>query len=206
MGQKGLKNKGIEKAAALQQRGGSNIRVVMPKTIARAISGEIGGRPMPALRYDQEQETKNESMNWYSLEDFSNTVGAMIGETAQQFQDTIQLVKDIGFVSDMARFQANVKVAMEDLTRFTDEFVSIKERHDGKNGIITEAADRMAYLAIFEDYRALAAYFQGTMHHKLIEFTEYALDAKDKYAEAMAAQEAAQATSVETEASEVKNV
>lgn len=184
MGQK-AKNKSIDKAGSLAGRE-SNVRVVMPNLAAKAVQSALGVQPMPALVYNPEKEASESQMNWHQIEDLSQTIAAMISETAQQFQTTIQMVQNIGHVEDMARFSANVKVTMEDLEKFTDEFIKVKTQHEGKTGFITEAADRMAYLSIFEDYNALSAYFQGTMHHKLIEFTEYALNAKDKLLESEA--------------------
>lgn len=192
MGQK-AKNKSIDKACPLAGQE-SKVRVVMPKMAAKAVGMAMGNSPMPALVYDPEKEATNSQMNWHQIEDLSNSIATMISETAQQFQTTIQMVQDIGHVEDMARFTANVKVTMEDLEKFTEEFIKVKAQHEGKSGFITEAADRMAYLSIFEDYHALSAYFQGTMHHKLIEFTEYALNAKDKL---VAAQEKAAEAPVE---------
>ena len=203
MGQK-AKLKSIEKAGALAV-GESDIRVVMPTAAANAVHSAIGGGgQIQPLVYNAEKEAREGQMNWHQIEDLSNTIGNMIGQTAEQFQETIVMVQSIGHVEDMARFKANVQVTMEDLSRFTDEFILIKARHEGKTGFITEAQERMAYLAIFEDYHALSAYFQGTMHHKLIEFTEYALNAKDKLLEQERQKEeqAAQAPAVETPATE----
>jgi len=182
MGQK-AKNKSIDKAGSLAGRE-ANVRVVMPNLAAKAVQSALGVQPMPALVYNPEKEASESQMNWHQIEDLSHSIASMISETAQQFQTTIQMVQNIGHVEDMARFTANVKVTMEDLEKFTEEYIKVKAKHEGKTGFITEAADRMAYLSVFEDYNALSAYFQGTMHHKLIEFTEYALNAKDKLLEA----------------------
>lgn len=197
MGQK-AKNKSIDKAGSLAGRE-ANVRVVMPNLAAKAVQSALGVQPMPALVYNPEKEASESQMNWHQIEDLSHSIASMISETAQQFQTTIQMVQNIGHVEDMARFTANVKVTMEDLEKFTEEYIKVKAKHEGKTGFITEAADRMAYLSVFEDYNALSAYFQGTMHHKLIEFTEYALNAKDKLLEA-------ESKATETPAEEVQPI
>lgn len=173
----------IHKAAGLNAKN-DNIRVVMPNPLSRAVSGAFGNKGQGPLVYDQKKEAEQAELSWFQLEDFSQTVGTMIAETAHNFGETITLVQSIGYVKDAQRFSANVTTTMQDLDRYTNEYMTIKEKHNGRHGFITEAEDRMLYLSIFEDYRSLAAYFQGTMHHKLIEFTEYALDAKDARIEA----------------------
>ena len=203
MASKDKKPSTIASAAGLQQAE-SRIRVVMPNPIAGAVAQAVNGSGMPALRYDQDAEDRNSHFNWQQVEEFATTVAEMISTTAQEFQRTIEIVKMAGKVADDARFLTNVKVAMQDLETFTDEFIKVKEKYAGKNGFIETAEDRMLYLSVFEDFRALATYFQGTMHHKLIEFTEYALDAKDALLEAQ--QQAASAAPVETTtAPEVNN-
>lgn len=168
---------------ALRNKQNADIRVVMPTPMASAVASAIGGGQPQALRYSKEAESKNEQLNWYQIEDFSNTVGDMIAQTAQEFKATIDLVNSVKHVADMARFNASVVTASGDLERFTEDFVKVKTKHEGEHGFIETAEGRMKYFAIYEDYRALAAFFQGTMHHTLIEFTEFALDAKDKLIE-----------------------
>lgn len=171
----------IDKAMGNKQD--ADIRVVMPTPIAAAVSHAVGGGQPASLRYSQDAESKNEQLNWYQIEDFSNTVGNMIAQTAQEFKATIDLVNSVKHVADMARFNASVVTASGDLERFTEDFIKVKAKHEAEHGFITTAEARMKYFAIYEDYRALAAFFQGTMHHTLIEFTEFALDAKDKLIE-----------------------
>lgn len=204
MASKDKKPKTIASATGLKQHE-SRIRVVMPNPIANAVAKEIGGQPMPALRYDEEAEQRNSQFNWHQLEELMNEISSMIATTANEFGRTIKIIKMAGKISDQPRFLANVKVTMEDLDKFTDEFMQIKAKHEGKNGFIETAEDRMLYLSVFEDYRALATYFQGTMHHKMIEFTEYALDAKDALVAATATAEAPAEAPIENTATEVKN-
>lgn len=157
---------------------GDNIRVVMPSKSAYAVAGAFGEK-LPALRYDKAQEEKNTEFSWYQLEDLSNEVANMIATTAQQFHDTIELVKKTGQSSMLKRFSVNVDVVSKDLESYTNEFIAIRDAHKDRHGFINEADDRVVYLGIFEKYQQLAALFQGTMHHKMVEFTEYALEAKD---------------------------
>jgi len=178
---------------------GDNIRVVMPSKSAYAVASVFGDR-LPALRYDKNQEEKNTEFSWYQLEDLSNEVANMIATTAQQFHDTIELVKKTGQSSMLKRFSTNVEVVSKDLENYTNDFIAIRDGHKDRNGFITEANDRVVFLGIFEKYQQLAALFQGTMHHKMVEFTEYALEAKDLM---VAAENAAQEkTQPETETPE----
>ena len=160
----------------------NDIRVVMPTPIAAATAEAVGRKPTP-LVYSQKKEDQDAQFNWQQLEEISFTMAGVIAQTATEFQKTIDLVSQAGTLKDPARFDADVRVTMEDLTKFTDEFCKIKAKHEGCHGFIETAEERMKYLTVFEDYRAFGAFFQGTMHHKLMDFTEYALDAKDALVE-----------------------
>ncbi len=166
-----------------------DIRVVMPKPIATA-TADANGLELPTpLVYSQKKEDQDAHFNWQQLEEISSTLSDVIAQTATEFQKTINLVSQAGTLKNTARFDADVRVTMEDLEKFTDEFCQIKAKHEGRHGFIETAEDRMKYLTVFEDYRAFGAFFQGTMHHKLMDFTEYALDAKDVLVDREAAAE-----------------
>jgi hypothetical protein len=60
--------------------------------------------------------------------------------------------------------------------------------------------DTALALSIFEDYTQFRAYFEGVIHHTLISFTEFALEAQDRMkAQAAAPEEQAALTTAPTE-------
>ena len=73
-----------------------------------------------------------------------------------------------------------VEKTNHDFQKFISDYEKIRARHMGKSGFIESSHDLALSLSVFEDYQQFRAFFDGAMHHTLISFTEYALEAKDR--------------------------
>lgn len=168
----------IAHAKALKT-GEPNISVVMPKTIANSISVAMQGGEKQPLVYDEQKEAETAQPSWYMVEDLSNTIRNAIATTANSINDVVTMVAKTGYVEGVTEYTNSVQVAMRDLEHYSEEWERVRARHAGKNGFIKDKEEYVEYMSVFEDYQSLSAFFEGVMHHKLIEFTEYALSAQD---------------------------
>lgn len=175
------------------------VNAAYPQTRGRVISGGVAD-------YSIKQ-------TWEKLTEISNEIGQWIAQMAQDISDSVELVKRYG-CKHIAEFNATVAKTNTDFTKFIGDYEKVKEKHASKTGLIESPDDLALALQVFEDYNQFRAYFNGVMHHSLISFTEYALEAKDRYSdilreeEALAAAQAASEVAVKTEepTEEAKNV
>ncbi len=150
------------------------VRVVMPSEVSKAVAQATGSRaPMP-FAVPQAKE------NWSNLTSFADELAALVFKNAESIMQTVQMVTECGGVDNPQEFARAVSTAEADLLRFSDELNKIRARHENKVGEVKSADDLTHYLSVFEDYVSFNAFFQGTIQHTMILFTEYALQAKDR--------------------------
>lgn len=183
------------------------IHVIMPKAINENLNKAWSADTAAPIVYEVEKEAEETLMSWFLLNDLSNTVAEMIATDAQAIHESVELVKLAGTITDVDRFNTQVRTVEQDINQFVTELEIIKDVHKDLHGFIQTSEDRNKYLTIFEKYQAFIAYFDGVMQHKRTEFTEYTLDALDilrqreseEEAEAAAAQENTAVTTDPTE-------
>ena len=149
---------------------------IFPTPMAENIGAAFGTTHNPVF---VQEKTSNKKPTWESLIEVSNGIAEFIGQMAADINESVELVKRVG-CDHIAEFNVAVNKTNADFTKFLGDFEIIKAKHSGKKGIIDSADDIALSLAIFEDYQQFHAYFNGVMHHSLISFTEYALEAQDR--------------------------
>lgn len=153
------------------------LRLMRPTLVAAAVGSAFHNQAR-ALPKTGSIEGSNKQ-TWEALLEISDAIGNQIATTAEDISSTVELVKHLG-CEHIGEFNAVVNRTNSDLTKFASDFLSVKNRHAGKTGFIETPDDLALSLSIYEDYQQFRAHFDGTMHHTLISFTEYALEAKDR--------------------------
>jgi hypothetical protein len=156
-------------------------------------------RPNPGAQTKRQKKKQkkgkefNMSQNWSDIDQFCDVVGQSIAQMASNINESVELVKCAG-CTHPAEFNAAVTKTNEDFMMFASKYNAIKERHKNRSGVVTDPDDMAEWFSVFEDYRAFFVHFEGVMHHSLITFTEFALEAQDR----LAAQQAAARDAAET--------
>ena len=150
--------------------------IIRPTKASAAVAAAVSGRvPAPLVI----QKSKAPPMHWQMIDDLSYEIGNSIATMATSINDSVAMVRSMG-CDHPDEFNILVKKTNEDLQRFADDFNRVKAQHAGKSGEILDANDNALSITVFENYLQFRALFDGTMHHSLISFTEYALEAKDR--------------------------
>lgn len=119
-----------------------------------------------------------ETPNWDAVEALSNEIQLWILRTAEDINDSVNLVKTFG-CKHVNEFNITVEKTNEDLTGFLNDFEKVKAKHKDYSGDIKTPDELTLCLQVFEDYTQFRAKFEGVIYHTLISFTEYSLEAKD---------------------------
>lgn len=156
---------------------GSNVSQLFPKQTTVAVASVFNDRPKPIMV--NPRAAAGGKQTWEALAEIGDSIGNYIAQMASDINESVELVKTAG-CEHLSEFNAVVIKTNSDFTTFIDDFDKIKAKHAGKTGYIDGPDDLALALSIFEDYNQFQAYFNGVMHHTLISFTEYALEAQDR--------------------------
>ena len=154
-----------------------NVVQLFPKPAAVAIGNAFHSRPSPLLMQGNPAHSKKQT--WEALAEIGDEIGRFIGQMASDINESVELVKRAG-CDHLKEFNAVVNKTNQDFEKFIGDFEKIKAKHFSKTGYIESPDDIALSFLIFEDYQQFQAYFNGVMHHTLISFTEYALEAQDR--------------------------
>ena len=153
-------------------------QIMRPKLSAVAVASTVdGGKHLP--RAIVAERPKAPPMHWQMIDDISYEIANSIATMATSIADSVSMVRSMG-CDHPAEFNILVKTTNDDLERFAKDYQVVKAMHAGKSGEILDADDNALSIQVFENYMQFRAKFDGTMHHTLISFTEYALEAKDR--------------------------
>ena len=134
----------------------------------------------PAARLQKEEPQQRQHMDhWDAIHSFSDAIANNIAAMANSLNETVEMVKALG-CEHIAEFNISVKKTNDDMLKFADDFAKVRARHHHFSGPITTPDALAMSLSIIEDYKQFQAYFDGVMHHTLISFTEFALEAQDR--------------------------
>lgn len=160
----------------------SQVIEIRPTPMAAGIAQSLGGKqPEPIVAGIRH----NKKDNWAIVDEIAQATGDLIAVSVNGINETVEAVKTFGCVH-VNEFNATVNKTNEDLQRFADDYVKIRQKHEGRKGAITSMEDRALSVTVVEEYRNFQAMFNGVMGHTVIAFTEFALEAKDRQ-KAMAA-------------------
>jgi len=150
---------------------------IQPKQIANSLAYAFsGGKAMiPPIHV----RTDGNEQRWAAVDDLSNSIADSFAASVNGIGQTVEMVRALG-CEHPAEFNILVNKTNEDLHRFSMDFQSIRAKHAGKQGLVDSPDDVALQLQVFEDYMQFRAKFDGVMHHTMISFTEYALEAKDR--------------------------
>lgn len=180
-----------------------NWKILSPTPIAAAVAAAYGRRLQPVFTADETEPQKKsdsekfvDTRTWEDLHQMRDVVGMMIRQHAESIHESVELVKSVG-CDHVAEFNAAVNKTNLDLEQFMTGYRRINDRHSTLTGPLNSPDDVAEWLSIFEDYQAFQAHFEGVMHHTLITFTEFALEAQERL-QKQAKIEDAEFTMVET--------
>lgn len=159
-----------------------------PKKTTRAMF-EAFGAHVPTNHRDKGREL---APTWEGVTDISNEISNYVARMAQDINESVEMVKIAG-CEHVGEFNAAVAKTNDDFNRFIGDLEKVKAKHAGKVGEIKTPDDLALSLQVFEDYQQFRAYFEGVMHHSLISFTEFALEARDRHQAKLAEEEKKQA-------------
>ena len=157
------------------------------KKVAKASVNVVKAMPIPSKKIctlmtdaaimDLDQSQYQHS--WEQVEDISREISNWIMTTAEDISRIVEQIKRFG-CDRPEEFSVAVKVTNEDLKNFLDDFEKVKKMHEGKSGLVSDPFELTNCIGVFENYFQFKAKFEGVMHHTLISFTEFALEAKDR--------------------------
>lgn len=154
-----------------------NVKMLFPKPVAAIVGDLYHNAPQTIIAEGDPNHTAKQS--WEQLNDISLAIGQGIAQMASDIHTTVEMVKQLG-CDHIREFNAVVEKTNQDFQKFIGDYEKIRARHIGKSGFIETGPDLALSLSVFEDYQQFRAFFDGAMHHTLISFTEYALEAKDR--------------------------
>lgn len=156
-----------------------NMKITMPSKISNSVSEAFNGQAMnPVVEFPGGES----HLSWYDLESLKNSILELFSTTASQFDETVQLIKEVGGVSRIDEYNRTVATACNDLERYSSELAVIMAEHANRHGFVDNAADHTLYMTIFEKYQSFASYFQAALHHVMISMTDFALEAEARRA------------------------
>lgn len=154
-----------------------NVKMLFPKPVAAIVGDLYHHAPQTIIVEGNPEHVAKQS--WEQLNDISMAIGQGIAQMASDIHTTVEMVKQLG-CDHIREFNAVVEKTNHDFQKFISDYEKIRARHMGKSGFIESSHDLALSLSVFEDYQQFRAFFDGAMHHTLISFTEYALEAKDR--------------------------
>lgn len=154
-----------------------NVKMLFPKPVAAVVGDLFHNAPQTIVTEGDPNNVPKQS--WEQLSDISAAIGESIAQMASDIHTTVEMVKQLG-CDHIREFNAVVEKTNQDFQKFIGDYEKIRARHVGKSGFIESSQDLALSLSVFEDYQQFRAFFDGAMHHTLISFTEYALEAKDR--------------------------
>ena len=155
----------------------NNVVQLFPKPTAVAVGNAFNSRPSPLIMKGNPAHSQKQT--WEALAEIGDEIGRFIGQMAADINESVELVKRAG-CEHIQEFNAVVNKTNQDFEKFIGDYELIKAKHSSKTGYIESPDDIALSFSIFEDYQQFQAYFNGVMHHTLISFTEYALEAQDR--------------------------
>ena len=153
-------------------------QIIRPTKAATAVAASIGGAaavPRAIVAPVQKAPRKH----WQMIDEISADIAQKIALMANSINDSVVMVRSMG-CDHPNEFNILVAKTNDDLMQFAEDYKKVKEQHAGKSGPIDSPDDNALSIMVFENYMQFLAKFDGTMHHTLISFTEYALEAKDR--------------------------
>lgn len=186
-------NKGISSVKSMMTPDPINdMQVVMPSAIPDSVARAFNSS-LPRLQMRKKEEDQNRQVSWYLLESISNEIRNHVGNTVMKISESVELVRLAQTLPDMASFNLNATALEQDMKKFTNDLIAIQKRHEGRHGFITESEDYAVFMSVKEDYTAFLALFDSVFMDKIIDFTSYALEARDIIMKKVEEEEAAAA-------------
>lgn len=132
----------------------------------------LGGSTVPEpIR----KATETKKAKWVDLEELY----ALLSEGLANFgQDVLKIERSIqsaGIRITDPKINAMRKTITEDIERFTNEALVIRQEHIHRTGYVNGGEDLRVYLMIYDKYRASLSFFQGVMQQHAIALTEISI-------------------------------
>jgi len=172
------------------------VTTIKQAAISAAVSQVMGVSP----HHLKIEHTGNmpDNSSWDKLNALSNEIAIGIMTMAEQVNESVNLVRTHG-CDHPEEFNTVVLKSNQDFEKFLKDFESVKARHSHRTGSVETIDDRALMLSVYESYIQFRAFFEGVMHHTLISFTEYALEAKARLQDKLKAEEAEEAAKANQE-------
>lgn len=116
---------------------------------------------------------------WGDIDSLRDSIANYVAQMADDINASVELVKQVG-CDHIEEFNVAVQKTNRDFEKFLTDFEKVKASHEGKAGLIDSPEETALAIQVFENYNQFYTYFSGVMHHSLISFTEYALEAKSR--------------------------
>lgn len=155
---------------------------LVPTETSQAVASTLGSSIEVLNNKKPTRHSKSKRPSWDALQDLSDEIGRTVVQMASDINDSVELVKRVGCDQPL-EFNKIVEKTNQDFDTFLADYLKVKEKHKNKKGPIETDEDLAMSLRIFENYNQFQAFFHGVMHHSLIAFTEFALQAKDRILE-----------------------
>ena len=149
---------------------------MQPTPVAVGVAKNLGIQPPPPLSMTVKRNNRD---HWSTVDEIAQATADLIATSAMGISETVEAVKQYG-CTHVAEFNATVNKTNDDLKKFSDDYLNIRNKHANKSGPITSMEDRALSISVVEEYRQFQAMFNGVMGHSVIAFTEFALEVKDR--------------------------
>lgn len=155
----------------------ANLTISEPTALASSLA-QARGHELKTITRPSVFPKQVSRQNWDDLKALGTEITLEVGTFADQIKQSDDLIMAYGckHVHEYALVKSK---ATKMLNEFVNDLLAIKAKHEGRTGFVKDEEENTLLLNIFEDYRQFQSYFQGSMMHTMISFTEYALEAND---------------------------
>jgi len=124
------------------------------------------------------KRAQGSKQTWEELDNIYNGVMEGLLIMAAKVNEVVAAVKDHPN-TNKSLLSVTVRGMADDIERYMSDLVTIHQKHESKQGVITNEDDLALCLSLFNDYYTVNQYIHSTMLDPMITITEIASEAQD---------------------------
>ena len=122
----------------------------------------------------------NSNQSWDSIKSIADTVANMLVDVAIEINQTIRLLNAAGIENKEVTITVNG--LKRDLASYTDKVALLKQKHEGRTGMVTSNDEYSECMNVGLEYMSLNEEIRAVFFQPLTTLTEYASTAKQRLA------------------------
>lgn len=125
------------------------------------------------------KSTETKKAKWIDLDELYGLLNEGLSNFGQDVLRIERAIQDAGIQITDPKINAMRQTIAEDINRFTDEALTIRQEHIHRSGYVNAGEDLRVYLMIYDKYRAALSFFQGVTQQHAIALTEISIFIND---------------------------